>query len=306
MKTSIFIKREVAEMNFEGIVITGTSCAGKSTIANELCKPRNSNTQSSFQLIKAITTRARRDDDNNYDYVTDEDFDLLVSEGKLLITSTYRGCKYGIKNDESDKVFKSKKNKTPILILTSEATKELSEKYYGRFMSFFIDADNDELLYRKSLREKRTLANNEKEYFTKLINNDREYSFVANYVVYNNENAPSVQLIELLWNHKNNGGGLSHNIIQKMIQSGMLLDKAEISKINGASYDLSLGDEYYYGGKINYMTDKNPFLTIEPYDYAIVSCTELARMPRDVTGKFGLTVSLFCQGIILSNGPSAN
>ncbi len=30
---------------------------------------------------------------------------------------------------------------------------------------------------------------------------------------------------------------------------------------------------------------------------------ERARIPRDVIGKFGLTVGLFCQGIILSNGP---
>ena len=51
------------------------------------------------------------------------------------------------------------------------------------------------------------------------------------------------------------------------------------------------------------LSDEKPFLTIEPYDYAIVSCMEIACIPRDVIGKFGLSVGLFCRGIILSNGP---
>ena len=99
------------------------------------------------------------------------------------------------------------------------------------------------------------------------------------------------------------GGGLSHDIISLMIDCGMLLDNAKTEGVKGASYDLLLGDEYYYDGKIKRLTGTSSFLTIEPYDYAIVSCKERARIPRDVIGKFGLTVGLFCQGIILSNGP---
>lgn len=60
---------------------------------------------------------------------------------------------------------------------------------------------------------------------------------------------------------------------------------------------------YSYDGKIQKLSDEKPFLTIEPYDYAIVSCKETAWIPRDVIAKFGLTVGLFCQGVILSNGP---
>ncbi len=88
-----------------------------------------------------------------------------------------------------------------------------------------------------------------------------------------------------------------------MLDCGMLLDNATEKNFKGASYDLLLGDEYYYDGKIKCLTDSSSFLTIEPYDYAIVSCKESSRIPRDVVGKFGLTVSLFCQGVILSNGP---
>lgn len=88
-----------------------------------------------------------------------------------------------------------------------------------------------------------------------------------------------------------------------MLTCGMLLENAETDMAKGASYDLRLGDEYYYGGKILMLSDKHPFLTIEPYDYAIVSCKETACIPRDIIAKFGLSVGLFCQGVILSNGP---
>jgi deoxycytidine triphosphate deaminase len=92
-------------------------------------------------------------------------------------------------------------------------------------------------------------------------------------------------------------------MIKAMIKCGILLERADLIGVKSASYDLLLGDEYYYGGKIKKLSDSDPFLTIEPYDYAIVSCKEIACMPRDVMAKFGLTVGLFCQGIILSNGP---
>lgn len=76
-------------MPFESIIITGTSCAGKSTIAQKLCSEVNVR----FEQVKAITTRDSREDDVNYDYVNDEEFDQLLAEQKLLINSTYRGKK---------------------------------------------------------------------------------------------------------------------------------------------------------------------------------------------------------------------
>lgn len=39
-------------------------------------------------------------------------------------------------------------------------------------------------------------------------------------------------------------------MIASMIDCGVLLRNADPEMINGASYDLRLGDEYYYDGKI--------------------------------------------------------
>lgn len=87
-----------------------------------------------------------------------------------------------------------------------------------------------------------------------------------------------------------------------MLQCDMLLKNASLDKVKGASYDLTLADEYYYGGEIKRLSEDSQFLKIEPYDYVIVSCAEHVALPKDITANFGLTVGLFCQGIILSNG----
>jgi deoxycytidine triphosphate deaminase len=88
-----------------------------------------------------------------------------------------------------------------------------------------------------------------------------------------------------------------------MIKCGMLLDEANLDNIQGASYDLVLGDEYFQNGEIDYLTDEKPFIVMKPGDYVIVSSKEIANMPRDIAGRFDISVSLFCKGVILSNGP---
>lgn len=288
-------------MLFEGIIITGTSCAGKSTITKTLCEPDKDKTSIVFEVVKAVTTRAPRADDFNYEYCDDASFENLIKKNKLLVDTTYRDKHYGIKIEEYKSVLS--RSKIPILILTPSSALLLSEQYNGRFMSFFVDASDDDLINRLQTRENHVLDKDELKQFQQQNKSDRKDAYKANYVLKNNDISASISLIRLLWEHRNRGGGLSYNMIKSMIDCDMLLERADASGIKGASYDLLLGDEYYYGGKIKKLSDTEPFLTIEPYDYAIVSCKEIACMPRDVIAKFGLTVGLFCQGIILSNGP---
>jgi len=73
--------------------------------------------------------------------------------------------------------------------------------------------------------------------------------------------------------------------------------------VQGASYDLTLGDEYFNNGNIKTLNDRNPFIKMKPGEYVLVSSKEIARLPKDIAGRFDITVSLFCKGVILSNGP---
>lgn len=287
-------------MPFESIIITGTSCAGKSTIAKKLCDIVT-NSGVSFDQVTAVTTRERRADDSNYEYISNEDFDKLLRGKKLLVDSIYRGKKYGIKQAEYNRVIR--KEKVPVLVITPASAIELLSKGKEKYMCIFLDAQDETLVDRWVERLGTEPNNKAKKGFLKQHKADREYQDKAHYILNNTDVSASVSLIALLWEYQNQGGALSQKLISSMIDCGMLLRDADPEMINGASYDLRLGDEYYYDGKIQKLSDGKPFLTIEPYDYAIVSCRETAWIPRDVIAKFGLTVGLFCQGIILSNGP---
>lgn len=287
-------------MPFESIIITGTSCAGKSTIAKKLCDIVT-NSGVSFDQVTAVTTRERRADDSNYEYISNEDFDKLLRGKKLLVHSIYRGKKYGIKQAEYNRVIR--KEKVPVLVITPASAIELLSKGKEKYMCIFLDAQDETLVDRWVERLGTEPNNKAKKGFLKQHKADREYQDKAHYILNNTDVSASVSLVALLWEYQNQGGALSQKLISSMIDCGMLLRDADPEMINGASYDLRLGDEYYYDGKIQKLSDEKPFLTIEPYDYAIVSCRETAWIPRDVIAKFGLTVGLFCQGIILSNGP---
>lgn len=299
MSEYIFSER-VNRMPFESILITGTSCAGKSTITKKLCESVMANDRH-FEQVKAVTTRARRAGDSNYDYINDEDFDKLLSDKKLLVDSTYRGKKYGIKKAEYDKVIQ--RNKIPLLMITPASADKLSIEEKEKYMCIFLDAPNETLLERWIERLGHEPNKREKREFVKQNETDRIYQDKSHYILNNTDLSASISLISLLWKNQDRSGPLSQELIKSMIDCGVLLRGTDPKMIKGASYDLRLGDEYYYSGEIRRLSEEKPFLTIEPYDYAIVSCKETACIPRDVIAKFGLTVGLFCQGIILSNGP---
>lgn len=254
-------------MIFEGIIITGTSCAGKSTISQELCNGFI-NGETRFEIVKAVTTRNECADD------TEEE-------------------------SEYNKVIQNKS--VPVLeIKPTSIIEVLTEKNY---MCIFLDAQDEILIDRQEKRLRRQFGKTDKRKLVRQNKEDRSYQNKAHYILNNSDISSSVSLIISLWNYQNQGGALSQKLIKNMLDCGVLLREADSKMIKGASYDLRLGDEYYYDGEIRKLSDANPFLTIEPYDYVIVSCQETAWMPRDIIAKFGLTVGLFCQGIILSNGP---
>lgn len=289
--------RKGENMPFKSIIITGTSCAGKSTVVQKLCNEIDI----PFEQVHAITTRDRRPDDSNYEYVNDQEFENLRSSQKLLVSSTYRGKKYGIRKSAYDAVLRRKK--IPLLIITPSSAAELLKEDQEKYMSIFIDSQDSILLERLIDRSGGKPDKKVQKAFEDQHKQDRMYQDKAHYIIDNVDLESTVSLITLLWKYQNRDGALSQKIITSMIKCGILLRNADPNMVKGASYDLRLGDEYYYNGKIQKLSVRKPFLTIEPYDYAIVSCIETAWMPRDLVAKFGLTVGLFCQGIILSNGP---
>jgi guanylate kinase/deoxycytidine triphosphate deaminase len=302
-RKDIFIQEDM-NMEYKGIIITGTSGAGKSTIAGRLCEKFKE-----FQVVQAVTTREPREDDlsNMYQHMSKEEFDKLDKDRELLIKANYREDYYGITYQALKIVLDN--SRVPILVLTPESTKSLGEdsKERGEFKYFIIFLDAPDDILDSRLGERREQINNNVE---KQRREDRIYAKDCLYAISNTDDVDiedTAQLIYSLWEYRDIGGMLPKKVIELMVKCGMLLKNAEITNnVSGASFDLSLGGQYWQDGKRRMLDDTNPFLELKPGDYAIVSSKETADFPKDIAGRFDLSVSLFCQGIILSNGPQVD
>lgn len=277
-------------MKLKGIILTGTSGAGKTTIASELIKDSNR-----YAVVRALTTREKREEDNGH-YIYIDDLNFEKCRCVFFASTEYRGEKYAITKPAIEEVVRE--GKMPVLIISPESYKEIRAEDREGFLSFFIDADDDSLDERLVLRDNKNISREVLEQRKK----DRKFSDEPDYIVQNKDILLAVKVIERLVELFNTGSFLGEKDIKLMIENGMLVKGAIPENVKGASYDLRLGDEYYYSGEIRKIEKENLRLTIEPYDYAIVSSKEEICLPKDVVAHFGLTVGLFCQGIILSNG----
>lgn len=285
-------------MKNQAIIITGTSGSGKSAIAQKFCEKYKS-----FQLVQAVTSRekCRSDIANLYQYITKEQFKELHREDKLLIQTKYKGEHYGITNEELQQVIC--KGKCPLLILTPEVVIKLEKKANENLnVSFSIFWDAPDEILNKRLKRR---GENINEKTKRQRKEDRKYAKKCRYIINNTDEVDSsdaIRLICSLWRHRDVGGVIPKKIIKLMIRCGMLLEDANLGNIQGASYDLILGDEHYHQGEVKTMDEKNAFIAMEPGDYVLASSKEIANLPKDIVGRFDLSVGLFCQGVFLSNG----
>jgi deoxycytidine triphosphate deaminase len=101
------------------------------------------------------------------------------------------------------------------------------------------------------------------------------------------------------------GGLLDSDTIRKFINGGTLLTNAIPAHIEPASYDLTLGDKYWCQGAY-IEVQGSEVIRIPAYSFVFVTAQEEACLPRFVGGSFDLTVSMFFDGVILSNGPQVD
>jgi deoxycytidine triphosphate deaminase len=246
----------------------------------------------------------RAGDEGEYDHVTAEEFDGLLAGGSLLVHTEYRDHHYGVRHDEVDRIGRS--GHSAVLTLTPESAARLSREKNkdGQWpcLSVFIDAPDSVLDDRLHRRGDTTDA----EVVKRQRSEDRAARSDCLYAFENREVRHCMELLEVLWRMFDKSGVLSQRLMSAGVRCGLYLENAEERKIQGASCDLSLGDEYFYGGRIRTLTEKRPILVIEPYDYAIITSHESANLPSDVCARFDLAVSLFAQGIVLSNGPQVD
>jgi guanylate kinase len=134
----------------DGVIITGTRGAGKTTLSRLLVA---SNT--SFVLVPAVTTRSERTDDapGAYDYLESSAFETIDESGGLLISATYGSYRYGILKSAASAVVSA--GRIPVITVTPQAAHMLLERPEPiSWTGIFLDAP-DEMLDERLARDGR-------------------------------------------------------------------------------------------------------------------------------------------------------
>ena len=136
-------------MNNEILILVGPSGVGKTTVAYKMLEMCDE-----FEFVRSATSRAPRGDgnDNEYIYVTREEFADRVSRGRMLEHVEYSGNYYGTPASEVERILAL--GKTPLLILELNGAKNLktNAKDFKTFV-FYIYEDLDVIEKRLTDRE---------------------------------------------------------------------------------------------------------------------------------------------------------
>lgn len=129
------------------IILTGTSCAGKSTLGKHIVSNVNG-----IELSKSITTRAKRDksDDDEYIFVSFNTFFMFITKDWLLeYEQVYSNKYYGTPLSEVERIWKN--HSIPLLIINTEGARYLKEIYEDDCVTFFIKPNSFEIVKERML-----------------------------------------------------------------------------------------------------------------------------------------------------------
>lgn len=101
-------------------------------------------------------------------------------------------------------------------------------------------------------------------------------------------------------------GVLLSDEIERYVDEFGLISDFNKKNLKPASYDLSLGDEYRLGGKPRFLNKEKRYLTIPPYEVAIVKTLEKLKMPKNLIGRWNLRISYVYKGLLWVGGPQVD
>lgn len=271
-------------------VLVGMQGAGKSTALNMLASE-------GFNILKPSTTRSQRNSsDTEYHFVTDRDWENETYAWEIQRTN----AKYGMRKSELENydscitVF-DPKNLSVLHQAASTIKHEIITIGLNTIASIGeqnqrVTCDPDRIIITQSDFEAQLQA---------VCSSD--------IVISGNSNTLFNAIKSVINIISSRGGVLNKEIINNFIEANTLLLKTKSGKVQTASYDLHLADTYWCQGKFQTLDNHNNHkLIIPPYSYVLVQAQEEANLPRFISGSFDLKVSMFFNGLILSNGPQVD
>jgi len=91
---------------------------------------------------------------------------------------------------------------------------------------------------------------------------------------------------------------LTHKGIKKLVDEANLISDFDEGSLEGASYDLKLGEQYIKGGETKTLTNNNRSLTLCPGEFALLSSHEKLSFPLNLVGHNGIMSPWAKRGLV--------
>lgn len=101
--------------------------------------------------------------------------------------------------------------------------------------------------------------------------------------------------------HPDITGVLLSDEIEFYIQNHDMIQPYNSKRLQAASYDVGVGEEYQQNGEWKKLTDDKP-ITLKPHEAIVISTHETLKMPRFMIGRWNPKVSKLFQGIVWVGG----
>ena len=192
------------------LILAGPSAAGKTTVAEALL----SNPDTSFELVRSLTTRKRRGDgfDEEYLYTDRAGFEKRLLDGGILEYTEYAGEMYGTPHSEIERI--DREGKTPLLILDMNGVRSLKAREdILNVCAIYVYCDyrvlSDRLARRylcgepseaDAIRYEKRMAQNFKDFSEMSENAELFYALVENVGSVENASASTLGLLEAFLN----------------------------------------------------------------------------------------------------------
>ena len=159
------------------LIIAGPSAVGKTTVAHRMLE-----LDDRYEFVRSVTTRPCRGDqfNNEYIYISDEEFRHLIATAGVLEHTEYAGSLYGTPRSEIDRI--TSEGKIPLLILDINGVTSLSVNRgdiapCGVYVYDDIDVMNKRLYER--YEDDMDNPDTQRRYNSRLRQNIKDYSEIT-------------------------------------------------------------------------------------------------------------------------------
>ena len=109
--------------------------------------------------------------------------------------------------------------------------------------------------------------------------------------------------------HPNQTGVLLSHEIEFFSKNHNLIKDFDPSHLKPAGYELTVGDEWYLGGKYYHFQDDDPNankIEIQPFEVAVIKTAEIIVLPRFLIARWNLRVRYAYEGLLWLGGPQVD